>query len=248
MVETGEAIWRRRVAAALIAVGLLASASFAQPVGSALQVGIPSAEMDFVAAAQQSPQWSWAAAIEMVLTYHGVAITQPQIVARTYGTDLWQPAGLGRQHRSDHGQPQQLEHRQLRPAIRRGGDLVLGRAGAARVDRRTAEPSSHDHQLSGRVALWTHCGGYGGDVFANSAWAEDPLDSRQGSLAVPCEHRQARQKRIRRRISCAANRCTLVHLRVQESPPSWPVGAKPSAGVGMAGDNAKSGPLGGRHC
>ena len=89
MVKTCGAIWRCRVAAALFAAWLLAGASFAQPVGSALQVGIPSAEMDFVAAAQQSPQWSWAAAIEMVLTYHGVAITQPQIVARTYGTDLW---------------------------------------------------------------------------------------------------------------------------------------------------------------
>lgn len=89
MVRTGKATSRCRVAAALLAVWLLASESFAQPVGGVQQVGIPSGEMDFVAAAQQSSQWCWAAAIQMVLGYHGVAITQQQIVARTYGMDWW---------------------------------------------------------------------------------------------------------------------------------------------------------------
>ena len=89
MVRTGKATSRCRVAAVLLAVWLLASESFAQPVGGVQQVGIPSGEMDFVAAAQQSSQWCWAAAIQMVLGYHGVAITQQQIVARTYGMDWW---------------------------------------------------------------------------------------------------------------------------------------------------------------
>lgn len=50
-------------------------------------VGIPSAQMNFVAAAQNNSQWCWAASIQMVLNYYGVNISQEQIVARTYGMD-----------------------------------------------------------------------------------------------------------------------------------------------------------------
>ena len=78
---------RSRVVIALFAICLYASAAFGQPVGGVHQVGIPAAEMDFVSAAQGSSQWCWAAAIQMVLGYHGVGITQQQIVARSYGTD-----------------------------------------------------------------------------------------------------------------------------------------------------------------
>ena len=80
---------RSRVVIALFAICLYGSAAFGQPVGGVHQVGIPAAEMDFVSAAQGSSQWCWAAAIQMVLRYHGVSITQQQIVARSYGTDPW---------------------------------------------------------------------------------------------------------------------------------------------------------------
>lgn len=89
MTTTGQATWRCRIAAVLFSVCLCSIQSFGQPVGRVQQVGIPSGAMDFVAAAQQGSQWSWAATIQMVLGYHGVAITQQQIVARTYGTDVW---------------------------------------------------------------------------------------------------------------------------------------------------------------
>lgn len=63
----------------------------AQAVAPQVQhVGLPSAQMDFVAASQRNTQWCWAACIEMVLRHHGVLVSQEQIVARTYGTD---PAG-----------------------------------------------------------------------------------------------------------------------------------------------------------
>ena len=80
---------RFRVVIALFAICLCAGAAFGQPVGGVHQVGIPAAEMDFVSAAQGSSQWCWAAAIQMVFGYHGVGITQQQIVARSYGTDSW---------------------------------------------------------------------------------------------------------------------------------------------------------------
>lgn len=50
-------------------------------------VGVQSAQMNFFAAAQNNSQWCWAAAIQMVLNYYDVNITQEQIVARTYGSD-----------------------------------------------------------------------------------------------------------------------------------------------------------------
>lgn len=53
----------------------------------AQHVGIHSAQMNFVAAAQRNSQWCWAASIQMVLNYYGVSISQEQIVTRTYGTD-----------------------------------------------------------------------------------------------------------------------------------------------------------------
>ena len=87
MAKTGETTRRCRFTTALLAVCLLSSQAFGQPVLGVQQVGIPSGEMDFVAAAQQNSQWCWAAAIQMVLGYHGVAITQQQIVERTYGRD-----------------------------------------------------------------------------------------------------------------------------------------------------------------
>ena len=80
---------RSGIVTVLSAICLYASATFGQPVGGLHQVGIPAAEMDFVAASQGNSQWCWAAAIQMVLGYHGVGITQQQIVARTYGTDWW---------------------------------------------------------------------------------------------------------------------------------------------------------------
>jgi hypothetical protein len=43
--------------------------------------------INFVASAQRKSQWCWAASIEMVLRYYGVAITQEQIVRRSYGGD-----------------------------------------------------------------------------------------------------------------------------------------------------------------
>ena len=50
-------------------------------------IGIPPARMDYFAAGQRQSQWCWAASIQMVLNYYGVAISQEQIVARTYGMD-----------------------------------------------------------------------------------------------------------------------------------------------------------------
>lgn len=50
-------------------------------------IGIPSVQMNYIAAAQRNSQWCWAAAIQMVLNYYGVNILQEHIVARTYGTD-----------------------------------------------------------------------------------------------------------------------------------------------------------------
>ncbi len=50
-------------------------------------IGIPTQRMDTVYAAQRNTQWCWAAAIEIILRYYGVAISQEAIVYRAYGLD-----------------------------------------------------------------------------------------------------------------------------------------------------------------
>jgi len=48
-------------------------------------VGILSEVFQFFAASQHHPQWCWAACMEMVLRYHGIPITQEEIVLRIKG-------------------------------------------------------------------------------------------------------------------------------------------------------------------
>ncbi|MGJ8674044.1 papain-like cysteine protease family protein [Rubritalea sp.] len=50
-------------------------------------VGIPRNQMQWYASSQKSTQWCWATSIQMILNYYGVAITQEQIVHRTYGVN-----------------------------------------------------------------------------------------------------------------------------------------------------------------
>lgn len=49
--------------------------------------GIPSDRMNYFYSEQRRTQWCWAAAIQMVMNYYGVAISQETIVRRSYGSD-----------------------------------------------------------------------------------------------------------------------------------------------------------------
>jgi hypothetical protein len=64
--------------------------------------GVPSDQFEYFTAAQQGGRqrqsnWCWAACIQMVLNYHGLYITQEQIVQRVFGMQVNSP-----------GQPQQI--------------------------------------------------------------------------------------------------------------------------------------------
>ena len=64
--------------------------------------GIPSGQFQYFAAPegygrQRSANWCWAACIQMVLNYHGLYVTQEEIVTRIYGQLVDQP-----------GQPEQI--------------------------------------------------------------------------------------------------------------------------------------------
>jgi len=50
-------------------------------------VGIPSRGIEGVVSSQRTPVWCWAACIQMVLNYHGVAISQEDVARRTFGSD-----------------------------------------------------------------------------------------------------------------------------------------------------------------
>jgi hypothetical protein len=53
-------------------------------------VGIARENFNYFASSQRNSNWCWAASLQMIFNYHGVSITQEQIVARSYGVD---PAG-----------------------------------------------------------------------------------------------------------------------------------------------------------
>jgi hypothetical protein len=75
--------WALAVAVALVLNADSHAKQF--PPVAPLQVGIPSATFNFVASAQQTPVWCWAAAAQMILNYYGIPVTQPQIVTRIFG-------------------------------------------------------------------------------------------------------------------------------------------------------------------
>lgn len=59
--------------------------------------GVQSAEFDFAAAPhfagrQRQANWCWAACIQMVLNYHGLRVSQEDVVRRVYGAQVDLPA------------------------------------------------------------------------------------------------------------------------------------------------------------
>jgi len=67
---------------------ILLSCSATQINAQTLQfVGIPDKEFDYDAAAQENVQWCWAASIQMVLNYYGLAVKQDQVVEKSYPRD-----------------------------------------------------------------------------------------------------------------------------------------------------------------
>jgi len=73
---------KRIVIASVVAFFLAVAGASAQPAGLTY-VGIPTANFNFVAAAQQQDQWCWAASVQMILNWYGIGVTQDMIVART---------------------------------------------------------------------------------------------------------------------------------------------------------------------
>lgn len=77
--------------ASLFLLGPSQSRADVQQIGPNLFVaGVPSAEFEFFAAPQQrgrqrQANWCWAATTQMVLNYHGLFVSQEQIVARIFG-------------------------------------------------------------------------------------------------------------------------------------------------------------------
>ncbi len=74
----------RKCACAIALLALCTASAFgeaAQPV----EVGIPSARFNFVAASQLETEWCWAASVQMVLNWYGVPVQQTQVVKRIYG-------------------------------------------------------------------------------------------------------------------------------------------------------------------
>lgn len=60
--------------------------------------GIPSEQFEYFASPnqqgrQRQANWCWAASVQMVLNYHGLFVSQEQVVQRIYGLQIDRPAG-----------------------------------------------------------------------------------------------------------------------------------------------------------
>lgn len=64
---------------ALVGAGTL----LAEP-GKPTVVGIPTAQFNFVSAAQMKTEWCWAASVQMVLNWYKIPVTQADVVNRIY--------------------------------------------------------------------------------------------------------------------------------------------------------------------
>lgn len=77
-----------------------ARADVAQVAPGVYVAGVPTTQFEWFAAPslggkQRQANWCWAACIQMVLNYHGLYVSQEQIVARVYGALVDQPGDLG---------------------------------------------------------------------------------------------------------------------------------------------------------
>lgn len=80
--------------AAIIAASLIGNGrAEMQQLGPNLFVaGVPSDQFQFFAARQRKSNWCWAASIQMVLNYHGLFVSQEEIVQRIFGGQIDMPA------------------------------------------------------------------------------------------------------------------------------------------------------------
>ncbi len=74
----------RFLASAILLIGLTSESPGTVPIS----IGIPAARFQSVAASQAKDEWCWAASIQMVLNWHGVAVKQKDVVQRIYGKTI----------------------------------------------------------------------------------------------------------------------------------------------------------------
>jgi hypothetical protein len=75
-----------QLVAALLTFTVVGDAGARQfPVSVPIEIGIPSATFNFVASAQETEVWCWAASVQMILNYYGLSVTQAEVVSRIFG-------------------------------------------------------------------------------------------------------------------------------------------------------------------
>lgn len=80
-----------------LALSVSSNADIRQLQPNLFVAGVPSAEFEYFVSPnkngrQRQANWCWAASIQMVLNYHGLYVSQEQIVQRIYGTQIDRPA------------------------------------------------------------------------------------------------------------------------------------------------------------
>ncbi len=81
----------------VLMLSVLSNADVRQLEQNLFVAGVQSGEFDFFASPnqrgrQRQANWCWAASIQMVLNFHGLYVSQEQVVQRIYGRQIDQPA------------------------------------------------------------------------------------------------------------------------------------------------------------
>ena len=80
------------IASAMLLIPCIGNGDIEQIGPNLFAAGVPSSEFQYFAARQRHSNWCWAAAIQMVLNYHGLFVNQSAVVERIYGAEVDAPA------------------------------------------------------------------------------------------------------------------------------------------------------------
>ena len=154
--------------------------------------GIPTDEFDYFAAAetegrQRQSNWCWAATVQMVLNYHGVVVTQEQIVRRVFGGDINSAAQPAQVLAALSGWGFEVDGRPATitasPIVFQGSDIVADLAYHWPMIVGIAEPGGGGHAYV--LTAVSYSVGFGNQPIFQSVVLRDPWPGNPSRTEVP---------------------------------------------------------------
>jgi len=149
--------------------------------------GIPTEQFQFFVARQQRTNWCWAASIQMVLNFHGLVVSQDQIVARVFGSNVDAPADPSQILASLSGWAFQINGRpasvSASPVVFQGSDIVSDLVFHWPLIVGVQNPTGEGHIYV--LTAVTYSVGPGNQPLFISATLRDPWPTNPSRIEVP---------------------------------------------------------------